>query len=180
MPDPNGAAVARTNELAERRFCWNAHLAHNTYEQIAAMAAEQFQRSFSRSTVHRRIEAERELLREEIRRDAQAELDSMLARLDAQAAVHTRAAARAEQLAEAAVAQGGFDDKAEAALSRALAGLLTVGERRAKLLGLDAAVRVEHSGTVEVVDGEAAELARILDAAAQHAAEERERANAPL
>jgi hypothetical protein len=172
-------AIIRHGRIEEQRFCWNAHQAHNTYEQVAVMATAHFGRPFSRSAVHRRIEAERNALRAEIRKHAEDELADMIAELDGLSQAAVRQAARMQQIAEDAAASGmfGMHEKAEAVLNNALGRLVQIQERRAKLLGLDAAVRVEHSGTVEVVDGEAAELARILDAAAQHSAAERERAN---
>ena len=48
-------------------------------------------------------------------------------------------------------------------------------ERRAKMLGYDMPTQVEHSGQVEVVDAASAELAALIEDAAQRAEAERAR-----
>lgn len=170
-------AVATTTLLAEQDYCWRMHLAGYDVRTIAARFTAEHDRPMSATTAWRRIEHQREELRVSIRRQAVESLDVELARLDQQQTEWQAQVGRAQASIAQAYAIGVvFDEKAEDRLSKALLGLLRVSERRAKLLGLDAAVQVEHSGTVEVVDAEAAELARILDAAAQHAEAERERA----
>lgn len=158
----HAATVAEGNALAEQAYCWQAHLAGYDVRTIAKQASAHFGKSISYSTVWRRIEAERVALRQEIRRAAEDSRDVELARLDGLTteamAQAERARRRIDQSAQAGVL---LDVNAEAVLEKAIARIQNLSLQRSKLLGLEV-IQVEVSGTIEHVDAEAVELARLL------------------
>lgn len=127
------------------------------------------------STISRRIKAvttehhERNL-------DAAADLRAFAAaKLDALEVDLHRQRQRALDRCIVAVAIGGFDVRAEAQVLKTDLALVRLEERRAKMLGYDMPTQVEHSGQVEVVDAASAELAALIEDAAQRAEAERAR-----
>jgi hypothetical protein len=161
----NPAAVAEAGADVEE--AWALHLRLNGYtvRQMAARSEDDLGRRLSSTTVQRRLDAARAELREARLRMAGEERDIEIAKLDEAERRHLAYFAECYYL-DPETQEKKLDEK------RALpveASLARIRDQRSKLLGLDAAVKVDVSGTVEHVDGVSAELARLVAEADQRA-----------